>query len=129
MSTDEGYRCYWIIHTPTRKYANDTVSIEKILATSVTYYMTISHVIQWEIKHCRYLHAGLRFLATNSFQQVIGDVVGIHRSTTCKAVHEFSEALCRHKGEFIVFPCGDEERAFIKRGCYELAGIPGVVGL
>ena len=75
------------------------------------------------------VHAGLRFLATNSFQQVIGDVVGIHRSTTCKAVHEFSEALCRHKGEFIVFPCGDEERAFIKRGCYELAGIPGVVGL
>ena len=68
------------------------------------------------------VQAGLRFLATNSFQQVVGDVVGIRRSTTCKVVHEFTEALCRHKGEFIVCPRDDEDRALIKKGFYELAG-------
>ena len=60
---------------------------------------------------------------------MVGDVIGIHRSSCCKVVHEFSEALCRHKGEFIRLPRDDHQRGIIKKGFFEMGGMPGVVGV
>ena len=69
------------------------------------------------------------FFPSNSFQQVVGDVIGIHRSTCCKVIHEFSEAFCRQKGEFIRLPRDDQKRGIIKKVFFEMGGMPGVDGV
>ena len=82
--------------------------------------------------HARFvatIQAGLRFFGSNSFQQVVGDVIGIHRSTCCKVVHKFSDALCRHNGDFTRLPREDQEQGIIKKGFFEMGGMPGVVGV
>lgn len=73
------------------------------------------------------VQTGLRFLATNSFHLVIGDVVGIHKSTSCKVVQDFCNAINRHKNEFIRIP-NENDTEDIKKGFFEVAGMPGVVG-
>ena len=63
----------------------------------------------------------LRFLATGSFQQVIGDVVGVDKSLVSRVVPKFCEALNSKKNQFIKFPRTIEEKI-------KMAGFPSVVG-
>ncbi len=74
------------------------------------------------------VQAGLRFFASNSKHNIIGDVIGMHKSSSCKVVHEFTDAIIRHKNEFIKMPETREERDAIKGGFFELARMPGDVG-
>ena len=63
----------------------------------------------------------LRFFASGSFLQIIGDTVGLPKSTV-------SKALVSKKEEFINFPTEPAEVQDVKRGFYEKGGFPGVVG-
>ena len=73
-------------------------------------------------------HKGLCFFVTSSFQQIVGDVIGIHRSTCCKVVYEFSEVISQHKNAFIYLFRNEQERGVIKKGFFEMGGMSGVVG-
>lgn len=71
----------------------------------------------------------LRFLATGSFLQVIGDTfAGLHKSTISRVLRRVCIALARKLDQFVKFPETREEKDEIKRGFYELAGFPCVLG-
>ena len=67
----------------------------------------------------------LRFYATASFQQVIGDLFGISNYAVCKVIHRVSRVIAKNKRKFISFPASSHGT---KRRFYDMAGFPGVVG-
>ena len=70
----------------------------------------------------------LRFFACGSFQQVVGDIIGIDKSTVSRVVVEFCKALNRQKNDFIKFPLDDDEKDAIKQGFFQMGGFPSVIG-
>ena len=70
----------------------------------------------------------LRFFASGSFLQIIGDTVGLPKSTVSRIVTDVSKALVSKQEEFINFPTEPAEVQDVKRGFYEKGGFPGVVG-
>ena len=69
----------------------------------------------------------LRFFASGSFLQVIGDTVGLPKSSVSRAVSDVSLALAKKQGEFISWPSPVEIQE-VKRGFYDNGGFPGVIG-
>ena len=51
--------------------------------------------------------ATLGYLASNSFQLYVGNILGFHQSTISRFVRRVTKSLCRHSGRFIHF--SDEE--------------------
>ena len=43
----------------------------------------------------------LRYVASGSFQQVVGDTIGVDKSSVSRVVHRVAEALCRKSEQFI----------------------------
>ena len=70
----------------------------------------------------------LRFFACGSFQQVVGDSVGVDKSTVCRVLPKFCRALNAKRRQFINFPTTNAEKRIIKQGFYEMSGFPSVVG-
>lgn len=60
----------------------------------------------------------LRFFASGSFLQVIGDTVGLPKSSVSRAVSDVSLALAKKQGEFISWPSPLEIQE-VKRGFYD----------
>ena len=69
----------------------------------------------------------LRFFASGSFLQVIGDTFGADKSTVSRVVRDVSLALCRRQRQFIKWP-SNEEIDSIKAGFFAKAGFPSVIG-
>lgn len=69
----------------------------------------------------------LRFYATGSFQQTIGDLLNIHKSTVGRIIHRVTHQICRLRNDFIKMPLGEELSSTIV-GFYSIAGFPRVVG-
>ena len=69
----------------------------------------------------------LRFYACGSFQQVVGDTVGVEKSTVCRIVRRVSLALSRLLPQYCNWPT-EERKNEIKAGFFQVAGFPGVVG-
>ncbi len=70
----------------------------------------------------------LRYLASNSQEQVIGDTVGLHKSTVCCSLWRIVRLISFRLDDFIKFPEGAElER--IQTAFQETIGFPGVCGL
>ena len=69
----------------------------------------------------------LRFYASGSFLQVIGDTLGYDKSTVSRAVEDVTNALLARKQDFIKWPNQDESLR-VKSGFYEQAGFPNVIG-
>ena len=67
----------------------------------------------------------LRFCATASFHQVIGDLFGMSNYAVCKVKHRVSRAISKHKRQFILFPVDFLET---KISFYDIAGFPWVFG-
>ncbi|XP_048740865.2 putative nuclease HARBI1 [Ostrea edulis] len=69
----------------------------------------------------------LRFYASGSFLEVIGDTMGVDKGTVSRAVTNVTEALLSKKDQFLRWPTqGDmmkSQRVFFMRG-----GFPGVIG-
>lgn len=69
----------------------------------------------------------LRFFASGSFLQVIGDTVGLPKSSVSRVVRDVSLALAQKQGEFILWPSPAELQE-VKQGFYDKRGFPGVIG-
>jgi hypothetical protein len=69
----------------------------------------------------------LRFLASGSFLQVIGDTFGVDKSTVSRVVRDVCVALSNKREEFICWPSNQEKEA-IKNGFYQMARFPGIIG-
>ncbi|XP_053380159.1 putative nuclease HARBI1, partial [Mercenaria mercenaria] len=69
----------------------------------------------------------LRFFATGSMYQVIGDTMGFNKGTVSRAVDSVTNALLGHFKDFVSWPTPDEKKK-ISTGFYQLAGFPNVIG-
>ena len=65
-----------------------------------------NHALSVEIQ----VLASLRFLASGCFYQVDADILGIHKSSVCRVVKEFCEALVSKSDRFIRFPFTGAEK-------------------
>ena len=71
----------------------------------------------------------LRFFASGSFLELVGDTVGgIPKCTVSRIVSRVSTALARKENQFIRWPSTASERQEIKQGFLEKGGFPGVIG-
>ena len=70
----------------------------------------------------------LRFFASGSHLQVIGDTMGHDKSTISRVIRQVAVALVEMKDTFIKWPQTPEKLNSIKNGCYQKAGFPNVVG-
>jgi hypothetical protein len=69
----------------------------------------------------------LRFYATGSFVQIIGDLQGFNKGTASRIIVTVSNALAGLKDEFIKWP-NDDERKEIHTGFHQMCGFPNVIG-
>lgn len=69
----------------------------------------------------------LRFYATGSFQQVMGDLANIHKSTVCRIVQKITHAIAQLSHRYINMPDRDELRT-VAQDFYDIAGFPRVAG-
>ena len=70
----------------------------------------------------------LRFYASGSFLQIIGDTLGLPKSSVSRIITDVSQALARKESEFILWPSRPEEIQEVKRGFFDKGGFPGVIG-
>ena len=70
----------------------------------------------------------LRFYASGSFLQVIGDTFGVGKSTVSRVVTDVSRALIAKQPQFIKWPSTNDECTKIKNAFYVRGGFPCVIG-
>ena len=70
----------------------------------------------------------LRFYASGSFLQVIGDTFGVDKSTVSRAITDVSRALIAKQPLFIKWPSTNDECTAIKNEFYLRGGFPCVIG-
>ena len=70
----------------------------------------------------------LRFFASGSFLQVIGDTLGLSKSSVSRIIGQVSLALAQKQRNFIKWPSTEEEILQNKRGFFTKGGFPGVIG-
>ena len=71
----------------------------------------------------------LRFLASGSFLEVIGDTFGSYdKSTVSRVVRRVTQALAAKVNDFIKFPATRAERNEIKQGMFKVGGFPCTIG-
>eukprot|EP00105_Crassostrea_gigas_P033686 XP_011457145.1 PREDICTED: putative nuclease HARBI1 [Crassostrea gigas] len=69
----------------------------------------------------------LRFYASGSFLEVIGDTMGFDKSTVSRAIDDVTNALIAKKDRFIKWP-NHEEILKSKQNFFSRGGFPGVIG-
>ncbi|XP_071155445.1 putative nuclease HARBI1 [Mytilus edulis] len=74
------------------------------------------------------LSIALRYYASGSFLQVIGDTLGYDKSTVSRAVDDVTNAILARKNDFISFPTSKADIDEVKLGFHEQANFPHVVG-
>lgn len=62
----------------------------------------------------------LRFYATGTFQIVLADLWGVHKSTVCRAVRRVTNAIASLARELISFPTTQAERRAVSQGFYAI---------
>ena len=70
----------------------------------------------------------LRFYATATFQLVVGDTFGLHKSTVCRVVHRVTAAVAALRPKYVRLPATRHERCSVMSGMYAVSGVPGVIG-
>ncbi|CAH1981278.1 unnamed protein product [Acanthoscelides obtectus] len=70
----------------------------------------------------------LRYLATGSFLQVIGDVQGMDKGTASRVVSKVIKSLAVHFKELIKMPENGEERTAIRQEFFNIARFPRCIG-
>lgn len=70
----------------------------------------------------------LRFYASGNFLQVIGDTIGVDKSTVSRAVHDVSQLLSTKQSEFIKWPTTASAINENKNGFYRRRRFPGIIG-
>lgn len=70
----------------------------------------------------------LRYYATASIHQVIGDFYGISESSVCNIIPVVSEKIAALRQRFIRMPSSDGEILEKKREFFKIAGMPAIIG-
>ncbi|XP_068728205.1 putative nuclease HARBI1 [Montipora capricornis] len=71
----------------------------------------------------------LRFLASGSFLEVIGDTfLSYDKSTVSRVVRRVTLALASKVNDFVKFPTTANERVEIKHGLFRVGGFPSAIG-
>ena len=70
----------------------------------------------------------LRFYASGNFLQVIGDTVGVDKSTVSRAVHDVSQLLSTKQNMFIKWPTTAAVINENKNVFYRRRRFPGIIG-
>ena len=70
----------------------------------------------------------LRFYASGSFLQVVGDTVGVDKSTVSRVVTNVSLALVAKQQQFIKWPRDQQDLSKSKNMFYQRAGFPCIIG-
>jgi hypothetical protein len=70
----------------------------------------------------------LRYYATGTFQSVLGDGLGIHRSSVSLIITRVTNAICRLRNRYIKFPTSVDDQQRTKEGFHDIAGMPNVLG-
>ena len=71
----------------------------------------------------------LRFLATGTLHRVIGDMVGVARTTAGRKVHKVINAIAGLRNRYIRFPQTHAEMEKAKQEFYKVAAFPGVISV
>ena len=71
----------------------------------------------------------LYYYANGSFQLVIGDSMGVHKSTAGRIIHQVSAAICSHMHEWVYMNHSRENVEKQKKAFTKIAGFPNVVGV
>lgn len=74
------------------------------------------------------LLCALRFYATGSFQDTVGEGFGVHRSTVSRIITKVTDSICRLRHRYIKFPQGRDEAQRTKRQFHAIDGFPNVLG-
>ena len=74
------------------------------------------------------LLVALRFLASCSFRQVVGDIEGVGKSSASRAVQHVSQLLAAKQEMFIKWPTTAAEVNINKIGFYRKRCFPGMIG-
>ncbi|KAM6997229.1 putative nuclease HARBI1 [Tautogolabrus adspersus] len=69
----------------------------------------------------------LRYFATGSFQNLVGDSGRVHESTVCRAVRAVAVSLCGHFNQQVRFPSA-EQQSITRQKLYQTAGFPDLLG-
>ena len=75
-----------------------------------------------------HIFAALRYYATGTFQNVVGDNSGLHRSTISRIITKVTNRLCAERNRHIKFPTTRDDMQHIKARFYESASMPSVLG-
>lgn len=70
----------------------------------------------------------LRYFATGSFQNLVGDSVQVHKSTVCRTVRAVAVSLCKHIDTYVRFPTAPEQQNLVRQNFFQIAGFPDVLG-
>lgn len=70
----------------------------------------------------------LRFYATGSMLNVVGDFCGIDKSTASRIIKKVSECIANLRERYIKFPV-EHEFAEVNRKFYRVARFPRVIGV
>ncbi|KAL2087184.1 hypothetical protein ACEWY4_018243 [Coilia grayii] len=74
------------------------------------------------------LLAALRFYATGSYYEVLGDGLGLSRASLSRAVTAVTDVLLLHLAERMSFPSTPEDIRRVNQGFHAIAGLPRVIG-
>lgn len=69
----------------------------------------------------------LRYFATSSLQNLVGDSIQIHKSTVCRVIRRVSLALCHHMNNYMCMPSINVQNTN-RQKFHAIAGFPDVVG-
>ena len=83
-----------------------------------------SHAISAEEK----LYTAIRFYGTGTFQLVVGDLVGISRTSVSRIIKEVSEAIASLKNDYIYMPRNQQEINNAYEKFFEIGKFPTVIG-
>jgi len=70
----------------------------------------------------------LRFLATGTFQLVVGYTFGVDKSTVCRTVHKVIRTVAGLRSKYVRFPTTDQQRRDTMQQFYKSSRLPGVLG-
>ena len=74
------------------------------------------------------VQSSLRFFASNSVYIVNGDVIGVDKSSVSRVNKAFCRSIVRRGRRFLKFPTTQAEKDEVKKGFYELGGMPSTIG-
>lgn len=69
----------------------------------------------------------LRFYATGTFQDLVGEVFGVDQSTASRTINRVTKALVRQMPRWVKLP-NQQEANDTKAKFYQMAGFPNVIG-